>query len=194
MKKRCIKLVAILLTCAISIVSAVTAVAYSFDIPFKKEYNLFLSEYLINEDPFAQRLISGEIQAPCRLIVELKKDDPQWNWDVKAWTNATMDLSDYASSTAKSIAFYETILFDVFCDSQESEESITDLLAASQAAQLEVSNEVISTYGDVMEMSLEAMKKNADLYAKISNTIKKSESLKNAFKVLDKYKVFDMAE
>lgn len=90
MKKRCIKLVAILLTCAISIVSAVTAVAYSFDIPFKKEYNLFLSEYLINEDPFAPRLISGEIQVPCRQIVELKKDDPQWNWDVKEWTNATM--------------------------------------------------------------------------------------------------------
>lgn len=120
MKKRCIKLVAILLTCAISIVSAVTAVAYSFDIPFKKEYNLFLYEYLINEDPFAPRLISGEIQAPCRQIVELKKYDPQWNWDVKAWKNATMDLSDYASSTAKSIAFYETILFDVFCDSQKS--------------------------------------------------------------------------
>ena len=160
---------------------AVMAVSSSAATPTNVGYQFFLSDFII-EDSMPKRIISGEIYSPSRQIVEVNEADPSWNILVNGWLLSTMDLSDLSliGQSDKAMGYYEAILFDVFCEAQDSEESVVDLVASAKATELELSNLIIDAYGNILKTSLKDLQEDSDKYKQIKSTIDSSGKVSDA--------------
>lgn len=90
-------------------------------------------------------------------------------------------MGQLLDQTNKAIGFYETVLFDVFCDSQTSEGSVDNLTAIYKSTKAGTVKSMYDMYGDVLNQSLSDLQEDSATYNKIISSISNCKELSNAF-------------
>ena len=188
MKKIVQRSVAVFLMLSLVITLALTSLAAT---PTAVGYQFYLANTLL-DNPVSQNIITGEYKSPYRKLVEDRKNDASWEAMLLSWETLTFDASQLGDSTNKAIGFYETVLFDVFCDSQTSDGSVDNLTALYKSTKAGTVKSMYDMYGDVLNQSLSDIKKDSTTYNKIMKSISNCKELSNAFKYFSS--LTDLAE
>ena len=182
MKRILKKFIAVLLVIA-TILIVTTAVVSAATSVSNVGYQLYLADDLL-WDLTARLFITGDYICPYRKLVQDRRNNTGFLATVAAWEIATFDLSDIIKYNDKSIAYYEAILFDIFCDSQKTEQGIDNADQIYKSINHEIAKSLVKLDSTILKQSVEELKADPELYKSFVSELEGLECLSDTFEFL----------